>query len=107
MKADTPGVPELSEWLAKLPAGARVGIDPFVHTNEGARKLVTALELPAASWCPCSAATWWMPSGRMRPRTHRESSSNHVVEASMRVVTVLPWHLAGIRSPVHVSLFWI
>ena len=34
MKADAPGVPELSEWLAKLPAGARVGIDPFVHTNE-------------------------------------------------------------------------
>ena len=34
MKADAPGVPELSEWLAKLPAGVRVGIDPFVHTNE-------------------------------------------------------------------------
>ena len=43
MKGDTPGVPELSEWLAKLPAGARVGIDPFVHTNEGARKLLAAL----------------------------------------------------------------
>ena len=44
MKGDTPGVPELSEWLAKLPTGARVGIDPFVHTNEGARKLLAALE---------------------------------------------------------------
>ena len=44
MKGDTPGVPELSEWLAKLPAGARIGIDPFVHTSEGARKLVAALD---------------------------------------------------------------
>lgn len=44
-KADTPGVLDLPAWLAKtLPAGGRVGMDPFLHTINGARKLSKALE---------------------------------------------------------------
>jgi len=40
MKGGVPGTPEISEWLiATLPKGARVGIDPFLHTMESARKL--------------------------------------------------------------------
>ena len=39
-KADTPGVLDLPTWLAKnMPAGARVGVDPLLHTIDGARKL--------------------------------------------------------------------
>lgn len=44
MKGDTPGVPDIPEWCTKLPAGARVGIDPFLHTVGNARKLQTTLE---------------------------------------------------------------
>jgi Xaa-Pro aminopeptidase len=44
-KADTPGVLDLPTWLAKnMPAGARVGVDPLLHTIDGARKLQKALE---------------------------------------------------------------
>ena len=39
-KADAPGVPNPPAWLAKnLPAGARVGVDPFLHTIHAARNL--------------------------------------------------------------------
>lgn len=39
-KADAPGVPNPPAWLAKnLPAGAHVGVDPFVHTIHAARNL--------------------------------------------------------------------
>lgn len=39
-KADVAGVLELPAWLAKnLPSGSRVGVDPFLHTIDGARKL--------------------------------------------------------------------
>ena len=44
MKGDTPGVPDIPEWCTGLPAGARVGIDPFLHTIGSARKLQSALE---------------------------------------------------------------
>lgn len=44
MRSGTPGVLEIADWLAaQLPEGASVGIDPFLHTLEGARKLETAL----------------------------------------------------------------
>ena len=33
MRAGTPKCPEIQDWLAtSLPEGARVGIDPFLHT---------------------------------------------------------------------------
>lgn len=33
MRAGTPKCPEIQDWLASsLPAGSRVGIDPFLHT---------------------------------------------------------------------------
>lgn len=44
MKGDTPGVPDIPDWCAGLPAGARVGIDPFLHTVGNARKLQSTLE---------------------------------------------------------------
>ena len=45
-KADTPGVLDLPTWLAKtLPAGSHVGVDPFLHTIDGARKLQKALQV--------------------------------------------------------------
>jgi len=44
-KADVAGVLELPAWLAKnLPSGSRVGVDPFLHTIDGARKLQKALK---------------------------------------------------------------
>ena len=40
MRGGSPGVPTPSEWLAAtLPPGAKVGIDPFVHTIATAREL--------------------------------------------------------------------
>jgi hypothetical protein len=40
MRGGSPGVPDPTEWLAhNLPPGAKVGIDPFVHTISSARKL--------------------------------------------------------------------
>lgn len=40
MKAGTSGCPEIQDWLASnLPEGARVGIDPFLHTVDVAEKL--------------------------------------------------------------------
>ena len=44
MKGDIPGVPDIPEWCAGLPAGARVGMDPFLHTINSARKLQQTLE---------------------------------------------------------------
>ena len=44
MRSGLAGVAEPPEWLAaSLPRGARVGIDPALHTVEGARKLRRAL----------------------------------------------------------------
>lgn len=49
-KADTPGVLDLPTWLARsLPAGARVGVDPFLHTIDGARKLQVLSESALSS----------------------------------------------------------
>ncbi|KAF5843713.1 Creatinase/Prolidase N-terminal domain-containing protein, partial [Dunaliella salina] len=40
MRAGTPGCPDIEEWLAaNLPASARVGIDPYVHTVDMTRRL--------------------------------------------------------------------
>ncbi|KAK9805604.1 hypothetical protein WJX72_007339 [[Myrmecia] bisecta] len=45
MKAGTPKCPEIPNWLADaVPEGGRVGIDPFLHTVDSARKLQTKLE---------------------------------------------------------------
>ncbi|CAL8465329.1 g4864 [Coccomyxa elongata] len=45
MKAGTSGCPEIPDWLAEnLQAGDAVGIDPFLHTVENARKLKEKLE---------------------------------------------------------------
>lgn len=44
MRGGSPGVPTPSEWLAAtLPAGAKVGVDAFVHTMGAARELQTLL----------------------------------------------------------------
>ncbi|GIL68768.1 hypothetical protein Vafri_22006 [Volvox africanus] len=45
MKAGTTGCPDLEDWLAaNLPEGARVGIDPWVHTVNAVRNLQRKLE---------------------------------------------------------------
>ncbi|KAI7835935.1 hypothetical protein COHA_010169 [Chlorella ohadii] len=50
MRDSTPGVPQLVDWLAEsLPAGARVGIDPWVHTVEAAEKLRRRLKTSGKS----------------------------------------------------------
>lgn len=44
MRADNPGVPSPSQWLATtLPRGAKVAVDPYVHTINSARTLQTDL----------------------------------------------------------------
>jgi Xaa-Pro aminopeptidase len=44
MKADQPGVPSPSQWLATtLSPGAKVAIDPYVHTINSARSLQTEI----------------------------------------------------------------
>ena len=52
MKGDIPGVPDIPEWCTGLPAGARVGIDPFLHTINGARKLQQTLEAGGQTLVP-------------------------------------------------------
>ncbi|KAG2489091.1 hypothetical protein HYH03_012317 [Edaphochlamys debaryana] len=45
MKAGTPGTPDLEDWLAShLPEGARVGLDPWLHTVTAVRGLLRKLE---------------------------------------------------------------
>ncbi len=47
MRGGVQGTPEISEWLIQqVPEGGRVGIDPFLHTIEAARKLKAELEVP-------------------------------------------------------------
>jgi hypothetical protein len=58
MRAGTGHCPEIPDWLAEvLPAGARVGIDPFCHTVEAVRSLSSKLQVrPFArgtASCPC------------------------------------------------------
>ena len=54
MKSGTPGVPEPADWLATTlgPVGGRVGIDPWLHTIEAARKLESTLADAGASLHP-------------------------------------------------------
>lgn len=45
MKAGSPGCPDIEDWLAdQLPEGARIGIDPFLHTVDAVRKLQRKIE---------------------------------------------------------------
>ena len=56
MRSGLPGVLEPPEWLAaNLSSGARVGIDPALHTVEGARKLTQALERAGCELVPLDA----------------------------------------------------
>ncbi|CAG9464398.1 unnamed protein product [Pedinophyceae sp. YPF-701] len=56
MKAGTQGCPEIAEYLAtELPAGAKVGVDPFLSTLSGARKLKAALEAKGKELLPVFA----------------------------------------------------
>ncbi|CAI5523684.1 unnamed protein product [Closterium sp. Naga37s-1] len=44
MRAGMPGVPSVADWLAEaLPAGSRVGVDPFVHSADNVRGLADTL----------------------------------------------------------------
>ena len=46
MRAGTPGCPDVEDWLAdQLPPGARVGVDPYVHTVDAVRRLQRKLEV--------------------------------------------------------------
>jgi Xaa-Pro aminopeptidase len=63
MKAGTPECPEISEWLAmQLPEGARVGIDPYLHTIEAAEALERDLAAAGKVLVPLTSnpidATW-------------------------------------------------
>ena len=56
MRSGLSGVQEPPEWLAaNLPKGSRVGIDPALHTVEGARKLGQALERAGCELVPLDA----------------------------------------------------
>ena len=56
-KADTPGVLDLPTWLAKnMPAGARVGVDPLLHTIDGARKLQVGCSFEGHTACSAAMA---------------------------------------------------
>ncbi|KAL3145608.1 hypothetical protein ABBQ32_003156 [Trebouxia sp. C0010 RCD-2024] len=53
MRGGTPKCPEIQDWLAStLPEGARVGIDPFLHTVNGAKQLSTKLREAGKSLVP-------------------------------------------------------
>eukprot|EP00884_Botryococcus_braunii_P009047 jgi/Botrbrau1/18143/Bobra.53_1s0015.2 len=53
MRSGTPACPEIPEWLAEhIPEGGRVGIDPFLHTIEGAKKLEDKLKQAGRSVMP-------------------------------------------------------
>lgn len=74
MRSGLPGVPEPPEWLAaNLRSGARVGIDPALHTVEGARKLTQALERAGCELVPLDA-----------PPTPAASNGNAIASSSPR-----------------------
>eukprot|EP00955_Chlamydomonas_euryale_P063018 358530-Chlamydomonas_euryale.AAC.1 len=89
MKAGTPGCPDIEDWLAEhLPDGGRVGIDPFVHTVDSARKLTSKLEAAGKSLVPLLAdgnlvdAAWGSerPAMPMAPvRVHSDEWSGESV----------------------------
>lgn len=81
MRAGTPGVPEIHEWLAiTLPPGARVGIDPTLHTIEAAEKLEKQLRAAGRVLVPLSAnpvdAVW----GEDRPEAPSAQLRVHPLE---------------------------
>ncbi|KAL6764493.1 peptidase M24, structural domain-containing protein [Haematococcus lacustris] len=56
MKAGTPGCPDLEDWLAaNLPEGGCVGVDPFLHTMDAARRLQKKLEAAGRAMVPLLA----------------------------------------------------
>jgi Xaa-Pro aminopeptidase len=57
MRAGSGLCPDLGDWLAEaLPAGARVGLDPWCHTSEGVRALKRTLEAAGKVVVPLGAA---------------------------------------------------
>ena len=55
MKDAIPGTPTQGEWLSKkLPSGSRVGVDPFVISNENWKLLATQLESAGHTLVPIS-----------------------------------------------------
>lgn len=82
MKGGVPGTPEVSEWLIKtLPSGGRVGIDPFLHTMESARKLSKELSAKGLSLVPIFSGnlvdTVW---GEERPAAPKGAIEVHPLE---------------------------
>lgn len=55
MRMGTDGCPDIPEWLAtNVPTGGRVGIDPFLLTVDGARKLEKQLASAGRTLLPLS-----------------------------------------------------
>jgi len=89
MRAGSGICPDFAEWLADaLPAGARVGLDPWCHTSEGVRSLRRVLEAAGKSLVPLGAAdggnlvdvAWGdarpaMPGGALRAHPARWAGS--------------------------------
>jgi Xaa-Pro aminopeptidase len=81
MKAATPKVPEIHEWLiSTLPENARVGIDPTCHTIEAAEKLAKQLAASGRSLVPLTSnpidAVW----GSSRPAAPNAPLRVHALE---------------------------
>jgi Xaa-Pro aminopeptidase len=58
MRAGSGLCPDLADWLAEaLPAGARIGLDPWCHTSEGVRALKRTLEQAGKVVVPLGATT--------------------------------------------------
>ncbi|CAI5982289.1 unnamed protein product [Closterium sp. NIES-64] len=54
MRAGMPGVPSVADWLAEaLPAGSRVGVDPFGHSADNVRGLADTLAASLSFEQPC------------------------------------------------------
>lgn len=93
-KADAPGVPDLPAWLVgNLPAGSRVGVDPFLHTIDGARKLEKALDAAGLTVVAVSGGNLvdkvWTSQPQPRSaklRVHPTEKAGVSVEAKLKLI---------------------
>ena len=57
MRGGTPGCPDIPDWLAdNLPEGARVGVDPYLHTVSPALYSLQILNMVLVGNKMCSVA---------------------------------------------------
>ncbi|KAK2080907.1 hypothetical protein QBZ16_000761 [Prototheca wickerhamii] len=88
MKHGTPECPEIEDWLvSKLPAGAAVGFDPWVHTVSGSEKLRGVLEREGLRLVPLASNPVDEVWGAARPAAPSGAVRLHALEWAGKAAT--------------------